>query len=87
MRALRDAQKVADALDGGILDSFRVFRQQLVLALSVPSGARHQVGKRAATVDPEIPGLGHAQPLQGLRGLRGPVCIGAPRWTSSDFRI
>jgi hypothetical protein len=49
------AHQVADALDGGVLVAFRVFRQQLVGLERAVRHARHQVGKRAAPVDPEIP--------------------------------
>ena len=53
----READEVADALDGGVAVGLGVFRQQLVGDERAVRPLADHVGEGAAAVDPEIPGL------------------------------
>jgi hypothetical protein len=51
------AEKIADALHGGISIGPGIFRQQLVGDEAAVRAPRHHVGESATAVDPEIPGV------------------------------
>ncbi len=53
--ARRNVKQFANALNGGIGITFRVFRQQLVRQKAAIGLARDNIGKGTATVDPELP--------------------------------
>ena len=57
-RVRGEAEQVADALDRGVPIAFRVGRQQLVGHEAAVRPSRHQVGERAAAVDPDLPAGG-----------------------------
>ena len=66
-RARRKAQHLADAVHRGVAVAFRIFRQQLVRRQRAVRPARHDVGERAAAVDPELPAGGRGRRF-GHRG-------------------
>jgi hypothetical protein len=77
--ARRDAQQVADALDGGVAVGLRILRQQLARVQASLGIATDNVGERAAAIDPEIPGRAHLG-LHALMDSRIPGRYTANVW-------
>ena len=53
-----ETEDMANAFDGGIVVLFRVVRQQFMGQQAAIGTPRHDIGKSAAAVDPELPGAG-----------------------------
>ncbi len=58
-RGVRHAQNVADAGERRVAVAFRILRQELARDQPAVGRARHDIGERAAAVDPEMPGPAH----------------------------
>ena len=81
--ALLQAEQVADALHGGVLVGFRIFREQLVRGELAVRRAADDVREGAAAIDPEVPGAAHA--ALSVRHAR--ACAGHPRLSALTKQV
>ncbi len=63
--AVGEAEHISNALQSGVVISLRVLRQELVRDQRSIGPTGHDVGERAATIDPELPAFRriHAIPV------------------------
>ena len=82
--ARREAEQVADALHRGVAIGGGVFRQQLARAQAPARIAPHDVGERAAAVDPEVPAFVALARHVGPHSSRGRPMRQTPRKSSGS---